>query len=99
MMVVTLDSAGEGKGQQQVEESENCVFDRSALLRGLMLNAKAAAKLDEDEHDREHKQGADRIEDHDGGITITNSGGEVDLETKKDGSADRLDQRCRLSVW
>src|SRR6267154_5233894 len=42
MTVVTLDRAGEGKGQQQPKEREDCAFDRSALLRGPVLDAKAA---------------------------------------------------------
>src|SRR6266851_6340770 len=64
MTVVTLDRAGEGKRQQQPKEREDCAFDRSALLWGLVFDAKAAAKLDQHEHDRQHKEGADRIEDH-----------------------------------
>src|SRR5258705_11106563 len=50
MTVVTLYGAGEGEGQQQPKEREDCAFDRSALLRGLVLDAKTAAKLDQDKH-------------------------------------------------
>src|SRR5258708_26199789 len=46
MGIVTGDRAGEGKGQQQPEEREDCAFDRSALRRGPVFDAKAAAKLD-----------------------------------------------------
>ena len=64
MTVVTLDRPREGKGQQQPEEREDCAFDRSALRRGLVFDAEAAAKLDQDEHDRQHEEGTDRIEGH-----------------------------------
>jgi hypothetical protein len=37
-----------------------------------MRDAKTAAKLDENEHDRQHEEGADRIEGHSGRATIAN---------------------------
>jgi hypothetical protein len=37
-----------------------------------MRDAKTEAKLDEKEHDRQHEEGAGRIEGHGGGATIAN---------------------------
>jgi hypothetical protein len=62
MGVVTGGRSEKGKGQQQPEEREDCAFDRSALRQGLMRDAKTAAKLDENEHDRQHEEGAVGLE-------------------------------------
>lgn len=68
MGIVPGDRSGEGEGQQQAKESKDRAFNSGAFGGAFAAKAKAASKLQQQEHGRKEEKSKDGREDHGFGV-------------------------------